>query len=271
MTHGTEIYIDEIRVLGETIRAAIRGNDTIILRGIQAMESTIWNKVRASESIISTIIANSADKLDLNDPSKDKASKIRTHIMNEWKDKWRGVSAENIIDTLVELERLDLIDIFTRIYINRYGKEETVITDVSLKPIWDDVIEETVTEGGDRYIFASSIGKLIGLSIAGNKPDVRGRRSWGVASWRPVAVATRSADPDGKLSKNELEEIFVKTAHQGKRKFYEMRERDKAKAEEIRFIVSDDGEYVIINRNAILAYEMIVENARRLTMGRFVE
>lgn len=271
MAIGTEIYIDEIRVLGETIRDAIRENDILLLRGIQAMESTIWNKVRASESIVSTIIANSADELDSANPNKDRASKIRTHIMNEWRKKWRGVSAENIIDTLVELERLDLLDIFTRKYINRHGGEETVIAEVSLKPIWDDVIEEIVTAGGDRYIFASSIGKLIGLSIAGKVPDRRGRRSWGVASWRPVAVATRSADPDGRISKKELGEIFVKATHEGKRKFYEMRERDKAKAEEIRFIVNDDGGYVTINRNAILAYERVVENARRLTEERFRE
>ncbi|MCK4614625.1 MAG: hypothetical protein KAU14_07470 [Thermoplasmata archaeon] len=270
MARGTEIYIDEIRVLGETIRDAIRSNDIIILRGIQAMESTIWNKVRASESIISTIIGNSADKLDLSNPEKDKASKIRTHIMNEWRNKWRGVSAENILATLEELERLELIDIFTRTYINRQGKEETVIKEVSLKPIWDDVIEEMIISGSDRYIFASSIGKLIGLSIAGNIPDRRGRRAWGVGSWRPVSVATRSADPDGRISKKELEEVFIQSTHDGKRKFYEMRERDKAKAEEIRFM-KDDGAYVIINRNAILAYERILENARRLTMERFRE
>ncbi len=146
-----------------------------------------------------------------------------------------------------------------------------MITEVSLKPIWDDVIEDMITEGGDKYIFASSIGKLIGLSIAGKIPDRRGRQSWGVASWRPVAVVTERADPDGRISKNELKEIFVKTAQEGERKYYEMRERDKAKAEEIRFIVKDDGGYVIINRNAILAYERVVENARRLTEERFTE
>ena len=122
---------------------------------------------------------------------------------------------------------------------------------MSLKPIWDDVIKDIITGGGDRYIFASSIGKLIGLSIAGNRPDVIGRQSWGVSSWRPVAVATRRAEPDGILSKKELEEIFIKTTSQGKRKFYEMRERDRAKAEEIRFITNDDGEYVTINRNLL--------------------
>lgn len=271
MALGTEIYIDEIRVLGETIRDAIRENDVIVLRGIQAMESTIWNKVRASESIVSTIILNGVDNLDFDDSSKDKASKIRTYIMREWRNKWRGVSTQNIIDTLAELERLSLIDIFTRTDINYYGIEKTVIEEVSLKPIWDDVIEGMITEGGDRSIFASSIGKLLGLSIAGNREDAMGRRCWGVSSWRPVAVATRRAAPDGRLSKKEFEEIFIKTTSQGKRKFYEMRERDRAKAEEIRFITNDDGEYVIINRNAILAYERVVENALKLTEERFTE
>ena len=268
MALGTEIYIDEIRVLGETIRDAIRDHDTVILRGIQAMESTIWNKVRASESIVSTIIANSMDMLDLSNPEKDKASKIKTHIMSEWMAKWRGVSAENIVETLGELERLELIDSYTKEYINRYGNAETVINEVSLRPVWDDIIEEIIREEGDSYIFASSIGKLIGLSIAGNRPDSRGRRAWGVASWRPVSYAVRSAGPDGKISKEEFKEIFIKTAHQGERKFYEMRERDKAKAREIRFIVSDDGAYVYINRDAILAYQRVVENARKLTAER---
>ena len=35
MALGTKIYIDEIRVLGETIRDAIRDNDILILRAYQ--------------------------------------------------------------------------------------------------------------------------------------------------------------------------------------------------------------------------------------------
>ncbi len=273
MTTGVEIYIDEIRVLGETIRDAIRANDIIILRGIQAMESSIWNKIRASESIVSTIITNAYDKLNPSDSNRDKASKIQTHIMKEWKNKWYGVSAENILETLEELERLELVNLHMRDYINRQGEEASAPYKVSLKPIWDDVIEEMHKEGGDRVIFASSIGKLIGLSIAGNRPDVAGRRIYGVEAWRPVAVATRkaSSEPDGCIPKEELEDIFVSTTTHGKRKYIDMRERDKAKAEEIRFITDDKGAYVTINRNAILAYERIVTNARRLTQQRFID
>ncbi len=273
MTTGVEIYIDEIRVLGETIKDAIISNDTLILKGIQAMESSIWNKIRASESIVTTIITNAYDLYDSTDPNRDKASKIKTHIMKEWKNKWRGVSAENIWETLEELERLDLIELHMRQYVDRHGNEAEAPYKVSLKPIWDDVIENMHQEGGDRYIFASSIGKLIGLSIAGNRPDVRGRRAYGVESWRPVSVVVRkaSAKPDGRISKKELEQIYVSSATYGKRKWIEMRERDKAKAEEIRFITDDRGSYVTINRNAILAYQRIVENARRLTQQRVID
>jgi hypothetical protein len=268
MVTGTEIYIDQILELGPAIRDAIRTHDVVFLKGVQAMESTIWNKVRGAESVISTIITNAADEVDSSNPEKDRASKIKTIIMDKVSEDWQGISKENILDALKELKRLDLVDIEFVDDTDRYGNPVKYPHAVSLRPIWDDIIEEIRSGGGDFYIFGSSIGKLIGLSIAGRKPDARGRYTYGLGSWRPVSRTLQKVGPDGRISKEEMKEIFISTTQHGKRKFYELRQRDKAKAPEIRFIVDDSGEFITINRDAILAYELIRERAMERTLGR---
>jgi hypothetical protein len=259
VTRGEEIFVYQLEDLGETIKEAIRNHDIIFLRGIQAMESTIWNKVRGAESVISTIITNAYDSIDSTDPSKDKASKIKTVVMDKVRKDWQGISKENIIDAITELENLGLAKIEIMDDSDKYGNPVELLHAVYLTPIWDDIIQEMIAGSEDSFIFASSIGKLIGLSIAGRKPNARGIHTYGLGSWKPIArTCLKAADkPDGRLLKEEMKMIFIESAHYGTRRYYELRQRDKAKSKEIRFIVDDAGDYITINRDAILAYERI--------------
>lgn len=269
VTRGTEIFVYQLESLGEAIKEAIRTHDVIFLRGIQAMESTIWPKVRGAESVISTIITNAYDSIDSTDPSKDKASKIKTVVMDKVRNDWQGISKENIIAAITELETLGLSNTEIVDDFDKYGKPVKLIHVVYLTSIWDDIIQEMITDSESSYIFASSIGKLIGLSIAGRKPDARGRYTYGIDSWKPIArTCSKVADkPDGRLLKEEMKEIFIESSHYGNRKYHELRARDKAKSKEIRFIVDDSGDYITINRDAILAYAII----RNISMERFLE
>jgi len=233
------------------------------------MEVTIWSKVRGAESVICTIITNAYDSIDPTDPSKDKASKIKTVIMDKLRDDWQGISKENVFEAVDELTRLGLAKFEIAEDSDEYGKPKKRLHAVYLTPIWDDILDEMITGHEECYIFASSIGKLIGLSIAGRNPDASGRYTYGLGSWKPVArvCGKASAAPDGRIKKDEMEDIFIESTSHGKRKYNELRQRDKAKAKEIRFILDDSGGYVTINRDAILAYTRVRDRA----MERFVD
>jgi len=233
------------------------------------MEATIWPKVRGAESVICTIITNAYDSIDPNDSSKDKASKIKTVITDKVRDDWQGISFENVFEAVEELSRLGLAKFEIAEGSDEYGKSKKRLHAVYLTSVWDDIIDEMITGQEECYLFASSIGKLIGLSIAGRNPDASGRYTYGLGSWKPVArVCGRASDaPDGRIKKDEMEDIFLESTSYGKRKYHELRQRDKAKAKEIRFIADDSGEYITINRDAILAYTRVRDRA----MERFVD
>lgn len=271
MASGVEIYIDQLLEMGGVISEAIKNYDIALLRGLQCMDMSIWANIRGGESVVNTFMITTCDELDTTNPSKDKASKIDIPLSKQENKAWRGLSNEVIINTLLVLEDLGLIRINSGKKADSYGKQISVIYSAKLTSAWDPFIEDIVINK-QQNVYSSSIGKLIGLNVAAKRAESSGSKIYGLRSWIPISSTIRevSNDPDGKITKEKIEEIFIASTSHGERKLKDFRGRDQIKSPSIRLIVDDAGGYLYLNRDAIRAYEIIRDRGMSRTMSRSI-
>lgn len=236
----------QIEALGPLIRQALETNDVDLLRGLEALDVSVWTRIHGAESIISVFVGKALERLDLSNSDLDRADKI---IVNPWELRatLRGLSRRGLSAFLAGLIQLGLIN-------EKYDPETGRLLGYSLSPVWNARINEMRERGREAAVFASAIGRLLGLSLLGQ----------GVASFRPVIVALGHAEKnDGKIGVDEMRGIYVGSegGRLAERKFYELTRRDNKKDPEIRLIASNDGGTIIFNPPVLRVHRLLNEIA----------
>ena len=238
----------QIEALGPVIRQALEVNDVELLRGLEAFDVTLWTHVHGAESIISVLVGKTLERLNPSSKDFDRVEKI---IINpyELRRALRGLSRTRITSFVAGLIEFGLVN-------ENYDPETGKFLGYSLSPIWNATIYDMRERGKEVYVFASAIGRLLGLSLLGQ----------GVSSFRPVMVALSHAEKnDGKVSVDEMRRIYVGSegGRLAERKFYELTRRDSKKDPEIRLIASNDGETIIFNPPVLRVHRLLNEMALR--------
>ena len=236
----------QIEALGPLIRQALETNDTEILRGLEALDVSLWTHIHGAESVISVLVGKALERLDPSSSEFDRADKI---VINpyELKRALRGLSRRRITHFLAGLIRLGLLD-------EKYDRETGRLLGYSLSSVWNARINDMRERGKEAAVFTSAMGRLLGLSLIGQ----------GVSSFRPIMVALSYAEKnDSKISVVEMRRIYVGSegGRLAERKFYEMTRRDNKKDPEIRLIASNDGKTIIFNEPVLRVHRLLNEIA----------
>ncbi|MBU4502267.1 MAG: hypothetical protein KKA79_06730 [Nanoarchaeota archaeon] len=235
-----------ISALAPTLTESLRSGDTDVLEGLQAIDTTIWMGVRASESIMNHLVRETLKKMDPRDP--EGAHKVKHEILTV-RNSWRGLQWHGVQNTLLTLRQLGLIRIYKDLEdIKEDGAIKAGYQDITLSPIWDPVIYEIKKSGIQRTIFGSIMGKLIGLTVAGK----------GVNALKlPVLIAKKAESNGGKIPETEIEEIVNASIREGERAFTDFEARDALKPENIRFFQKYDGEDAYVNPKVFIALKRL--------------
>ena len=238
----------QIEALAPVIRQALETNDVDLLRGLEALDVSLWTMVHGAESLISVFIGKALERLDLSSSDRDRADKIVV-TPQELRFSMRGLSRVRLREFLAGLIKLGFIN-------ENYDPETGDFIGYSLSSVWNTRINEMREKGKEAAIFASAIGRLLGLSLLGQ----------GVSSFRPIIVALSHAEKnDGKIGVDEMKGIYVGSAggRLAERKFYELTRRDNKKDPDIRLIASNDGKTIIFNPPVLRVHRLLNEVALR--------
>ncbi len=245
MASGDDWFRFLLLAVAPALRDALLAGDKETLEGLQAIDSTIWTGVRASESIMNHLVRETLRRMDPNDP--DGAHKVRHEIMAV-RESWRGLKWQGVHKTLLTLRDLGLIRIYAELEeVEEQGVKKARYREIALAPMWDPVLYEIKQSGVQRTVFGSVVGKLIGLSVTGKGKD---------ALKLPILIARKAQQNGGKISEEEVEEL-TRPLGGGKRRFTDFEGRDALKPENVRFFKEYDGEVGIVNEKVYRAIERL--------------
>lgn len=252
-----DFWSEHPRALADIIIDALKKNDLPTLRGIQCFsEATRWTVFGGVESIINTIFHETInckrDAKELRKRLKEDedhykylgtydAMVRRMKIKEESKIPFRKIkSLCKDLSARKFLENLALLEKYGYIATDRSSDWDNSYVWLP-KELWNGFIEDVLRRGKEESIYCSAIGYMIAHSITGKA----------VRTLKPIVIVL-NRHPDGETTEREIEEAYHSVGLPIRR-WYDFKERDATKTEDIRAIVYYDGHRVIFNREMVQA------------------
>lgn len=123
---------------------------------------------------------------------------------------------------------------------------------------WEGVIQDALDKGGvEDSVYSSALGTMIAFSLKDRT----------ILTLKILCMVLNKNSEDGEVSVEEFERMYASRGKES-RKATLFRRRDGTKDEEIRAIVSDDGEILQFNREMVRANERWRDRTNERVMQR---
>lgn len=238
---ATDVLITDLaESVPHVLVSAMRARETNVVRGLQAIANTIWHATNPAVRLVELVV----------DARREGERFVYRGLMEEVINSTRGLEIiEDFVDWGLIEEGVD--DDGDFIYV--------------APSFWDAFIASLDSAAPDLGLEA--LGRLLGLCSLARHAD---RRTVGLKNYIPVkSVAVRASREDGAIPKDEAKGLFCRYAgYDADRRWLDLIRGQMQRVPSLRFFADAMAEPLIVNQDAIVAIERVIDRTNWLFRER---